>query len=770
MKYVLFDRSAIAALVSTNVFQSVEYVEGKRLIEHITQSSLPTEFLSGILVWHTANGVLVVGKGVHPSTSNETEIYCIDLLTCRITEEKPVDMLLVLQKSFRTATRIWERRPFTFSERIHGSKSILFPFVIPDQRRLVIERANDVPRLTRRGINYPLLAYKYNAEDAPKGEESIDVSRLRLAGEDYLENFGALQSELNTHLTSISRPSSTERVPAVAGIITGERVGNGGFSVLNYEMQYSMLTETQKRVVDYPDTSSPLRVEGAAGTGKTAALLMRAYSLLQKKKKEGQPFHIVFFSHSQSTHKRNMDNFAYYAESTQFLSEASAQNIHFATLLEYCCRITGISLDTIIERDAGDAKDYQLLLIEDVVARAKDRIRTLNPLLSEEMQRAFDETITSVSALCVMLQHEFSIQIKGRTDGTIEKYCDLSSIENGLPCRIKKDKELVFSIYKDYQSGLRDEGSFDIDDVVLEALSRFNGPVWRRKRVDEGYDYIIVDEMHLFNFNEQNSFHYLTKDLASKDIPICFALDYSQAIGDRGQKDADYIEGAFGSSVEKKKFHTVFRNSPQITEFCASVAASGTLMFQNAFENPYKSVSSNFDESEEQKSETPILHLYTSDETMVGSLKNHLEKLIKELQCKPCDIAIISFENSLLSQEEVDKLQKQTAKKFLLVTSNQSIQLSAKKQDAFIFASPYAINGLEFQAVILLGVDDGRIPQTVGVSDISKNFVWYSAYNLLYLASSRAKYRLVLLGNNLKGKSPCLKHSIETKNLKEINS
>ena len=48
--------------------------------------------------------------------------------------------------------------------------------------------------------------------------------------------------------------------------------------------------------------------------------------------------------------------------------------------------------------------------------------------------------------------------------------------------------------------------------------------------------------MHLFNFNEQNVFHYLTKSNV-QNIPICFALDYNQAIGDYGDKQDDYIEG-----------------------------------------------------------------------------------------------------------------------------------------------------------------------------------------------------------------------------------
>ena len=86
----------------------------------------------------------------------------------------------------------------------------------------------------------------------------------------------------------------------------------------------------------------------------------------------------------------------------------------------------------------------------------------------------------------------------------------------------------------------------------------------------------------------------------------------------------------------------------------------------------------------------------------------------------------------------------------------------------YVLASPYAINGLEFKAVILIGVDEGRVPQTMGTSDISQHFIKYSAYNLLYLASSRAKYRLIILGNKLKGRSSCLEHSVVSKHIEVI--
>ena len=764
MKFLLFDQSAISEYVSISTLQSVEYAQGNRLIQHV-RAELNSEIFENTVVEYTKEGIIFFGKKTENNTKvaekKGYKVFCIDLTTCDLlSEQNPSVILTVLQKSFRTVLKIWNSQPFTSSERIRGTKSIVFPFVFPDRRRIVIERSN-VLRIEKRGIDFPLLAYKYNAEDPPQGEEIADTRILKIAGETYVSKYPELQRKLKENLTP---PQVDQDIHALKQINATISVERDDFIYWSYEQQYVNLTKTQKYVVDYPELASPLRIDGAAGTGKTMSLIMRAYKLLSIHKEDNKPFQIIFFAHSRSTSQRNEEMFKMYPDGNMFLQQESLQNIRFITLLEYCAEVARLSLTTLIDMDAGDAKSYQLMLIEKIIRKAQEncKIRTYRPLISSKLRSVFDTEKTSLNALYSILQHEFSVQIKGRTDGTIDTYYDIPSIPNGLPCVEKKDKELIFSLFCDYQEELQSLGSFDVDDVTMEALSHLNAPVWRRERSTKGYDYIFVDEMHLFNINEQSIFHYLTKNLSQKSVPICFALDYSQAIGDRGDVHSDYIEKAFGTTVSQK-YYTVFRNAPQIADFCASIAASGTLMFQENFSNPYIETQSNFTQEEEQKSTKPILHMYNDDIAMLKSINEHIGKIMKELQCKPNDIAVISFEDFWVSKEGKQHLEDISGKKFILLDFSQKITT----KDC-VLASPYAINGLEFKAVILIGVDEGRVPQTMGTSDISQHFIKYSAYNLLYLASSRAKYRLIILGNKLKGRSSCLEHSVVSKHIEVI--
>ena len=184
--------------------------------------------------------------------------------------------------------------------------------------------------------------------------------------------------------------------------------------------------------------------------------------------------------------------------------------------------------------------------------------------------------------------------------------------------------------------------------MVVSSNSAVECSYLAQRRSEKGFDYIFVDEMHLFNINEQYTFHYLTKCLHQSEIPICFALDYSQAIGDRGNIQQDYVEQTF-SGAESNKYQIVFRSSQEIADFCAAVSASGVLMFQSDYRNPYNIPASGFTRTEEALCQMPSLYMYSNDDEMIKSLKEHIDTIKKETHCRNREIALISFEDSLFN-------------------------------------------------------------------------------------------------------------------------
>ena len=186
-------------------------------------------------------------------------------------------------------------------------------------------------------------------------------------------------------------------------------------------------------------------------------------------------------------------------------------------------------------------------------------------------------------------------------------------------------------------------------------------------------------------------------------------------------------------------------------------------MFQEDFRNPYDQMESRNEIQSMLVSDAtnPILFMYEHEDAMLRSLKEHIDRFIKDLHCKPSEIAVIDFSDKVLSPVYLKRVSENAKREF----NTFFIDPKVNSTDSVVLASPYDINGLEFTAVILLNVDAGYVPQKAGVSDISKHFVTYSAYNLLYIAASRAVKQLVILGNKVNGISSCLEHAISNKTL-----
>jgi superfamily I DNA/RNA helicase len=73
------------------------------------------------------------------------------------------------------------------------------------------------------------------------------------------------------------------------------------------------------------------------------------------------------------------------------------------------------------------------------------------------------------------------------------------------------------------------------------------------------------------------------------------------------------------------------------------------------------------------------------------------------------------------------------------------------------------IGGLEFDAVVIVGVDKGRVPQVTSTeSRIYQNYEWH---NRMYVAITRAKYAVVILGNKSRTPSTLLQNAISNKRI-----
>lgn len=744
MKYLAFDHSAISICITQS--------NDLEPIVELIQKKSDSRGIDGLYCSQNENGILFAGK---EETNN---LLVFDLNNMHLLERSPSELLTILYKTFLFSVRFWQGMPFVSCEHIFGTnKAAVFPFAFTaGEADHVVIRRNP----PHEGFGTCLFAYDFNNRSTLSlaTEPDPDFYLFNLAVEDY-----KAQNETRTQFFGERELKvEFESSPVLKTVKSDGFSTDSAFQYLQFDSQIKLLTKAQKTVVELTNVSDPIRIEGPAGTGKSTSMILRAVRLLVDAQKSGKDFRILFITHSGSTQDAvncQLQSFL----SPEFFEANSKQRIEITTLFSWCANFTGLSPNQLIESTSESSKKFQFELLSMAFDAVKSKsYKTYKNLISSEL-RSFLETEDQIRVL-LMLQYEFSIRVKGMASESIEQYRNLSKLENGIPLHNDDDIDYIFKIFTTYQSYIQQLNVYDTDDVAIEALSRLDGPMWRRNRETQGYDYIFADEIHLFNLNEQQIIHHLTKDRTQKNIPICFALDHSQAIGERGDISNYYFEKEMSAQKVQLSYSysKVFRNSPYIIDLCAAITASGATMFQN-FSNPYYSYHENFDFQQKKLYKRPELYQYDNDEDMKNSLEGHITELTNQLKCPASEVAVIFLDASLIKEWNIEESIGQYGTR--LVADN---RIKAKKDCRVFVSTPEFINGLEFSAVILPAIDKNRVP-AYGIQDVAKNFLKYSALNQLYLSCSRAKYGIRILENTTRGRSECLEYPLSKNVIVEIN-
>ena len=742
MKYLVFDQSAIDTLIRSNDLTSIiRFLNDENY-------SLDIDYIFG---QKSNEGIVFVG--IECSRS----LVVFDLTKFDFLSLEQNKLSTILRKIFGFSIRFWNGMPFVSCEHIFGTKAAIFPFpfTVGEADHVVVRRN---PPCTK--FSNCILAYDFNNQSTIPlaSSEDPDFSIFDLAVTAY-------ESALNYKNNCVS---INKNDPGKTSIVEEYNTQNGqfnqAFTYLKYEKQLELLTPAQRDVVESTNRTDPIRIEGPAGTGKTTSMVLRAIRLLLNAQEEGRKFRILYITHSESTKNDVQNKIMSLLPTADFFRENAPQCIQVSTLYSWCSKFSKILENQLIEKAPEDSKKFQFELLSTAYhAVAEKSYKTYRNLISEKL-RMFLEQEDEMKIL-LMLQYEFSIRIKGMAHESLDQYKTLKKLQNGIPLCSDDDVVYIFKIFTQYCSYIQQLNVYDTDDVAIETLNRLDGPIWRRKRERDGYDYIFADEIHLFNLNEQNIIHFLTKDYNQKSIPICFALDYSQAIGERGDRSDYYFEKEMKAQNIHlvRNYSRVFRNSPYIMDLCAAITASGATLFQY-FNNPYSQYEENFDITQKDYYTQPLLFSYDTDEAMRNSLESHITELSNQLKCPSREIAIIFLDTSIIEKWGiVDGIGKYSTN---LIIDNHT---ECKKSNSVFVSTPDFISGLEFTAVILPAVDKGRVPPS-SIRDISKNFLKYSALNQLYLSCSRARLGLRFLENSTRGRSECLDYPIEKKTIKIVEA
>ncbi|MBY4615696.1 MULTISPECIES: UvrD-helicase domain-containing protein [Rhizobium] len=764
MKFLIIDDAAVDEIVSSRTLQSTEFEQGKTFAA-ILRGQVRSATLSATLSMITdADGIALFS----PKVSKDSKFVVIDIEQARVFDSlNESEALFATQKLLRFIKKIWNGLSLTHSEKmISGtSKSVLFPFQYrPTPFRIVIEREPMTNRLEKRGVagNF-LLVYKAGYESGEAAKETAELTNFRKA-------FEALPRFRETVRKATDDSAAAVGVKELQ-VSFLDNASDGNSSIFRgFDEWLPMLTSQQKSFIE-AKIVGPHRIEGAAGTGKTLCLMLKAVSALREREKNNEPYRAVFISHSDAT-KKSVKEFLSVIDPQKFAERNDSIESRFlkvCTLSELCAEQLRqhISASEFIDRDAMESKGLQLLYIAEAFEKVmKNDYASHKRFLSS----GFNEFLSSEDSWKVaeMLQHEISVVLKGRASEDFDKYKKIPYLAYGLPIASDADKGFVFTVFKEYQRRLGESGQFDTDDVVLTAIGQLDTPIWRRRRAKEGFDALFIDETHLFNMNELHIFHYFTKQ--EGPYPIVYSVDRAQAVGDQGWNSQD-IEQSISDTDHalQNRLNTIFRSSPQIASVAFSVVSSGATLFTN-FDNPMEKFSSAFTEVDEKHSQEPQYFNAANEDALIESAFERADELQRSLGCRKSDILIVSLDGELLTRLEKYALDKN--KPVLLLKKRGDIKAieAAKKSGQLVLGHADYVGGLEFLAVVVAGLDHGRVPPAGDqTSESSKNFLSYSSHNRLYVAISRAKYRLEFIGEKARGPSKLIEPAIRANLVHVVN-
>lgn len=750
MKYIYITLDAIEAFSNIRQYQSIDYASGEALYKVLHGSSVSLED-KRIKLLSLDNGVVF-----YTSNFDRNRGVLFDLSTFDAFKNKePKHAITIFQKVLKYAIKYFNNLACAPCEKeVTNNVTIIFPYpftATKDVYKVLIDR--NTSKHSRKDKNILTVFY---SGDNPNGIK-VSFTALNKAMEELKE----------AHIVKVENTDGENVIPIDTFHTTNlEDCDLHLDASVGYDNWNQYLTNTQKEFI-YKDINGTERLEGAAGTGKTLSMVLRCMFLLKK----NPTSRYVFVTHSKATKDHIIQVFKNnYPEVNDLLcltDEERSKPLLVTTLQEWCIHFLGVYLTETeyLDKDAQESKALQLLYIEEAFDKIKQREwSTYKKICSSTFVEYIEGTDSDL--LLEMLQYEIATLIKGRCDGNIDQYKQLERPTYSIPCENEQDKTVLFLIYREYQKDLEKINQFDSDDIILTALGQLNTPIWKRRRNQEGFNACFIDETHLFNLNELSIFHYLNKEDSKNNI--VFAIDKSQHIGERGILDDtmySILQVTSGCRISQN-YDVVFRSSPDIVNLAYNVLSSGATVFEH-FENPLIDSTPILSSCEMQKCIYPKYQLLASDEEMITKAFDEVDAYSRNNRVAKSKILIVPTTFELFNQ--VQKYADNNNKQYSLIQSrgDASYVQSAFYHHQYVIGGIDYIGGLEFDYVIIIGVDDGRVPPKH--SNESFHFINYAWYNRMYVAITRARYALLLLGNKSLGQSPILESAIHFKMLEFEN-
>lgn len=500
----------------------------------------------------------------------------------------------------------------------------------------------------------------------------------------------------------------------------------GSSSVVHHrtsEEWLKLLTSDQKKVVTSSSNQS-LRIIGPAGSGKTLALCLKACLIARKEETSGQAKKILIATHSWAMAER-VSGIIETLAGGQVPSSITVLPLLY--LLQVHAGQTGTLAIQMIGDDSKEGRIAAIALIQEVVADEGEQLRKRENL-STWLQEALSASCESraVTDLSLNLYDEFSGVLAAEgvavdDPDSIRRYVSGTREDWMPPFATMGDRHAVIQMYRRFLAKLSDRASITTDQFVSDSVRVLETFTWRMRRETEGYDFIFVDELQLFDSQERLALELLGRYVG---VPFFTAEDPSQGVF------APLHRRQAGGGVDASVYlDAVHRFDEAIFDLIRFVYGRFQLNTIPLRIDPKKSGASTL----------PIAHLCGDDEKAVELAINITAETNATLggEQRLCVVTLGDVDDQLVSE-----FGKRGVQAIQLKAFDDVEQLSYTKR-AVIVAPWQFVGGTQFSNVIVV---------VAGSNPINTSFGRLRELTALYLACSRAAERLdVICGVHVPG-------------------
>lgn len=527
----------------------------------------------------------------------------------------------------------------------------------------------------------------------------------------------------------------------------GVRLASAGTLQEWYEQR---LNREQRTFVDLPH-DRPVRLRGAAGTGKTQSMVVKCLRDLYAAADGDKAF--AFLTHSSAlahTVVRGMFHALDPTERWASLKTPSGQpRLWIGTIYELAQEKLGYEKKGLkpLSLDGSDGREYQRILIEQAIAQVVMDPRIVLDLFPgcPDFQGRLKSCAEDVS-LIDELMNEFAcvLDLESIKKDTHEahRYARGSREPWQMVLPSEAHRRVVLEIHDIYRALLREQKMLSMDQMVADFDRYLGTHEWGALRERDGFDLVFVDEYHYFTRVEAMLLHNLFKTRAQVcgRWPLLMAYDIKQGTNDVAISGGmeKFRNPGVGESV-LTELKQVYRSTPQITAFLRDLDASFPAL---DLEGEYATYAA---ESQQDDGETPTLTVYETDIKLVDSVFEQAARLARDIDGGGSQVAVLCLNEALF-----DKIRAagRVRDKFVPITTRDDLKELRYAKSKCVFSMPEFVAGLQFHTVILIHADSADYDEDQGLGT-RRRYV-----SRVYLGASRAARRILLSSSREQG-GPC---------------